>query len=201
MMVKGNDKGGAFERAMAKKLSLWITHGEDRTQLIRSKSSGGWGSNVGDEKWRQLADLAPNGKDGERFRKLFGVECKHRKDLTWWCLFTQKANPDTNITGFWEKLCAEVEESSIPQVPMLLVRFNYRPLLAGFPGTFVEGLPGVGSILSLSWGEDASSGEFMPPSGQGWEVSFVQVDELLNIPPEHVFEIAARYLTLTGGSP
>src|SRR3990172_2537168 len=79
-------KGSSFEREIARALSLWLTRGADQTQLIRSVLSGGWAGRA--KGFGQVGDLAPNGPIGERFRRLYAVECKHQRDISLWQLWT-----------------------------------------------------------------------------------------------------------------
>ncbi len=131
-MVQASHKGGAFERLMAKTLSLWMSDGKESKALVRSVLSGGWGM-AGSQGWRQAGDLAPNTPEGEEFRRLFVVECKHRKGIDFWHYFT--ASPGENIMGWWEKLIGECQEiqkenGTLYPYPLLLFRLNHRPIMA-----------------------------------------------------------------------
>jgi len=120
----GKTKGNRFENLFGRKLSLWLTGGKDSTQLISTRLSGGWK----DARWRQAGDLAPNGPAGERFRKLFMVECKHhKKDLLWTMFGTAKES----IPEWWHKLWKEAVQLNL--IPMLVCRQNNRPILIGLP--------------------------------------------------------------------
>jgi len=119
-----SEKGGAFERRCGRDLSLWLTGGADRSQLIRSQSSGGW-------KYRNVnhvGDLAPNGPAGEEFRSVFGVECKDREEFEWRHLWTS-ANPA--LCKWWLKHQGECAEHNL--APMLLLKRNREPLLVVLP--------------------------------------------------------------------
>lgn len=123
----GKAKGSAFEREVAKELSLWLTAGTDNKQLIRSVLSGGWNTGQSKEGWRQIGDLAPNGPEGERFRARYAVECKHRRDIDLYGIWTRA----DAIVEWWSKLqseCATVQPSPIP---LLVFRANSRPIMAG----------------------------------------------------------------------
>lgn len=119
----GKAKGSSFERATARELSLWLTDGADKAQLIRSVLSGGWQNNKND--WRQVGDLAPNGPVGEKFRKKYAVECKHHRSIDWWKLYTGKSE----ILMWWDKLNAECIPHNLQ--PMLIMKMNNRPALIG----------------------------------------------------------------------
>ncbi len=151
-MVQASHKGGAFERLMAKTLSLWMTEGKESKALMRSVLSGGWDM-AGTQGWRQAGDLAPNTPDGEEFRRLFVVECKHRKAIDFWHYFT--AIPGENIMGWWDKLIGECQEiqqenGTLYPYPLLLFRLNHRPIMAA---TIKEILhPSIPLVMTLNSG-------------------------------------------------
>jgi hypothetical protein len=120
----GSGKGGAFERKIAKRLSLWLTNGTDSSQLVRSVLSGGWGGN---KAARHSGDLAANGEAGERFRNRFVVECKHYKVIDLWDCLT--CAPGQNIVGWWTKLVKEADDND--RHPLLIYRTNFRPIMVG----------------------------------------------------------------------
>ena len=139
----GKAKGSAFERAVAKDLSLWLTGGNDGKQLIRSVLSGGWraGQAGSGEGWRQVGDLAPNGPVGEQFRQRFAVECKHRRDIDLYGLWTRQ----DAILEWWAKLKEEIatvaaQTNTTPVIPMLVFRANGRPIMCGVPSKTAEWL-------------------------------------------------------------
>lgn len=123
----GSRKGGAFERWVAQHLSLWLTSGASKTELIRSVSSGGWAAGrKGAEGWRNIGDLAPNGDVGERFRQRFAVECKHHREVELWQLWT--ADAADKLGNWWGKLLDEVELSKVEGLhPMLIFKANRVP--------------------------------------------------------------------------
>lgn len=119
---RGKGKGSAFERLVGKRLSLWLTDGESGTQLIRSVLSGGWSGRGS----RQAGDLAANGPAGERFRTLYAVECKHRKEISLYSFWTKSATSD-DLPGWWSKLTAEVDAAGLK--PLLVFRENGMPIM------------------------------------------------------------------------
>lgn len=122
----GKTKGNTFENRMGRALSFWLTLGQDGTQLISSRQSGGWRQ----RKKRQAGDLAPNGPYGERFREVFLVECKHRKTDLLWALITE-AHGKENLQGWWRKLLREAQQKHL--CPMLIWRQNRRPTMVLLP--------------------------------------------------------------------
>ena len=128
MKRKNPGKGGAFERQVAKTLSLWLTNGHDKKQLIRSVLSGGWQ----ERDWHQVGDLAPNGPEGAFFRERFALELKHRRDVQFWHFFTSEDKSNT-ILGWWLKLQEEIDDLTCEHfpTPMLIFRMNFRPIMLG----------------------------------------------------------------------
>lgn len=140
-MANSKRKGNAFEWDTCRRLSLWVTDGQDKTQLMPSRGSGGWeGKRHGDAPWRHVGDIAPNGPRGEAFRRRFAVECKHRKGIDLWHLWTQA--PGENIRGWWRKLREEIAEAETGEFdiyPMLVVRSQNRPVICVLPlGVFPQ---------------------------------------------------------------
>ncbi|KKN68905.1 hypothetical protein LCGC14_0446910 [marine sediment metagenome] len=144
---RGKSKGNRFENFIGRQLSKWLTYGEDAKQLIPTRLSGGWAAG---EEWRQAGDLAPNGPEGEKFRRRFIVECKHRKGDLLWELYTMK--PAQNIRGWWRKLEAEAAKLSNTFIPLLICRQNVRPVLAIMPTWLAEALwayrPTLGRLIT-----------------------------------------------------
>jgi len=125
----GKSKGNRFENLMAKHLSWWLTADEDSTQLIPTRLSGGW--RPGTEAtagWRQVGDLAPNGEQGDAFRQVCCVECKHSRVELLWKLFTAGSKSSgANILTWWDTLYKEASPHQL--VPLLLFRTNSRPVM------------------------------------------------------------------------
>ncbi len=123
-------KGNAFEWVCGRMLSKWLTLGKDQSQLVPSRGSGGWTRRT----VTHTGDLAAEGPNGEYFRSLFVVECKHWNQDLLWRLFTQA--PGKNIQGWWEKLYAEARGCG--EYPMLIVHQNNRPILIGLPLAYAQ---------------------------------------------------------------
>jgi hypothetical protein len=165
----GKSKGSAFERQIAKALSLWITGGKDSTQLIRSVLSGGWTRGQKSEGgFRHVGDLAPNGPAGEIFRRMFAVECKHNKKIDLYGLWTRSDDGST-LVGWWNKIVADSAEADV--APMLIFRSNCMPIMVGM----LTGQP----VSALSPREVATF---------GWlRLSIFPFDQLLKCPPDLYF--------------
>lgn len=120
--MKGKGKGNAFEWDTARKLSLWVTNGADKTQFIRSVMSGGHFA-LRQAAENQVGDLAPNGPSGEAFRKVFGIECKcYKTDPNWWHAFTYK---DWMVEGWWKKINEECFPHKL--TPLLIMQRSAHP--------------------------------------------------------------------------
>lgn len=147
----GSRKGGAFERWTGKQLSLWLTGGEDDTQLIRSALSGGWEQGKsGQASWRHLGDLCPNGQVADRFRQRFVVECKHQASVDLWDLWTvEKAK----LLKWWHQVCAEVMNAGVPGLqPMLIFRANRLPTMVVMSTTLLPvELHNVRRVATFGW--------------------------------------------------
>lgn len=124
----GKEKGNSFEWDIARKISLWLTGGEDKSQLIRSVMSGGHAglrSQFAKKAENQVGDLAPNGPQGEWFRNTFGIECKNYKaDPDWWHAITSEC---WIVEGWWKKINEECSPNNLQ--PLLIMKRNGRPVV------------------------------------------------------------------------
>lgn len=150
----GKSKGSAFERWVGAQLSLWLTGGTDKTQLIRSALSGGWAAGrSGDAPWRHVGDLAPNGPLGDLFRQQFGVECKFHKTLDLWGLWRADGG---QLIGWWDKIAKECAPTGL--TPLLICKGNHLPVmvlttLLTRTRRRPEGwlLPALDRVVEISW--------------------------------------------------
>lgn len=135
---KSKAKGNAFENKTARELSLWLTSGVDKRQLIRAVSSGGWvGRTDSDEGWRQVGDLAPNGDAGAEFRRHFAVETKHHKELDFWHLLQEASKTTADWLTWWEQIVEECRGPGECCVePLLVFTVNYKPVIVGMREAF-----------------------------------------------------------------
>lgn len=167
----GKRKGNAFENKTCRALSLWVTRGEDHTQFIPCRLSGGWK----DAGRRHAGDIAANGEHGENFRTTCVVECKHYKGDLLWGMLTK--HPDYSIVGFWAKL--SVEARNLDLVPLLVFRQNGRPVLVGMPprlATWVCEYP-----RRRGWTTNIPRLKFQ---NDDYEFDMVAMDALVTIDPE-----------------
>jgi hypothetical protein len=115
-------KGNYFEWEIARSLSLWLTEGVDKTQLVRSVQSGG-NIVLRNAAFNQVGDIAPNGPAGDIFRSHFGVECKnHGNDPDWWHSITNK---NWVVQIYWDKIVEECKPFGLS--PLLIFRRDCRP--------------------------------------------------------------------------
>lgn len=76
---RGKAKGGAFERLICKKLSLWWTDGEREDVFFRTSSSGGRAtqrSKQGKKTFGQYGDIQAADPIGQPLMDLCVIECK-----------------------------------------------------------------------------------------------------------------------------
>lgn len=134
----GKQKGNDFENLIAKTLSLWLSDGMDKRQLIRAVSSGGWvGRKDSPEGFRQIGDLAPNGALGQTFREHFAVECKHQKSMEFWQLLSGTTSAEW--LKWWPQIVTECRDPGrCSMEPLLIFRVNGRPIMCGMRSVLME---------------------------------------------------------------
>lgn len=123
-MIKGGGKrkGGAFERSICERLSLWITGGQKKDCLWRSAMSGGRAT-VSKGMVRQCGDVCAVAPEGHVLTDFYFIECKHVRDLNLWGIFRDTGN----LRKFW--LQAVAESSRYGKRPMLIAKQNNCPTL------------------------------------------------------------------------
>ena len=125
MAVKGHVKGGAFERKISKRLSLWVTGKPDDVIFWRTASSGGRATQSlksGIKQDSQVGDIGTIHPDGVWFQKHFIIECKSYKNLELVSFLFKKGGL---LKGFWEKLHKESE--TYKRIPLLIGKQNFIP--------------------------------------------------------------------------
>lgn len=136
---RGKAKGGAFEREICKKLSLWITYNKVDDCLWRSSLSGGRAT-VAHRKGvvvRQDGDICAVAPEGHAITDLLFVECKHVKRL-------QLGEFLVKGTGlldlFWTKCKEQAKRSN--KIPVIIAKQNQWPILwvMKYPGHHLGGL-------------------------------------------------------------
>lgn len=129
-MSHPNKKGGGFERKTAKRLSLWISHGERDDLLWRTAMSGGRATLQGKKGLRSKAqegDLGAIDPLGNRFTRKFMVECKFYKDLD---IDAFVLTGRGNLAKFWRKHMRQA--MAVEKSPILIARQNGKPTMMIF---------------------------------------------------------------------
>lgn len=119
-------KGSAFERAICKQLSLWLTQGKREDVLWRSAMSGGRAT-VAHRKGkdvRQCGDLCAVGPEGHAFCAQFFVEIKHVKKLALDQFLIKGTGP---LANYWRIVLREAKKHA--RHPMLIARQNGWPII------------------------------------------------------------------------
>lgn len=121
------EKGGKFERLICKRLSLWVTAGENDSIFWRTPSSGGRATvqaKAGGVNVMQSGDICAVDPLGYPFVTEYFIELKHRKDLGWSRGMICQTG---EIWNFWLKACREAERHG--KKPLLIARQNLYPIV------------------------------------------------------------------------
>jgi hypothetical protein len=151
----GNPKGGAFERDVCKRLSLWVTDGASADAFARSAMSGGKATvqlKRGKVNVMQSGDICAVDPRGYRFVETNFVEVKHYKDLGIARGFVCETG---KLANFWRK--AVREAAKYDKCPLLVARQNLYPTLVIiearyegiFKGDVLIELPRWGALVYL----------------------------------------------------
>ena len=140
----GSRKGGAFERRMAKRLSLWWTGGERDDVIWRTQISGGRATVRGRKGKRtegQYGDLTYTDPCAKPLFDLFVIECKHGYGK--WSVLDLVDNPDdakyTILEGWIERLEENAKAADVDYGIILAQRTRRLPV-AVVDLTFVSDL-------------------------------------------------------------
>ncbi|MFH1741088.1 MAG: hypothetical protein ABIH23_18970, partial [bacterium] len=151
---RSDSKGAAFERAVCRRLSLWISRGESKNLFWRSSLSGGRATTLrrkGENLNVHAGDIAAIDSAGERFIKTFFVECKAYKTLR----FDSLVYPVKGVIGtMWNKCVRQADGYN--KLPLMIVKENGKPWLLiadGGPinmcGLVMASFPGRGMYVYL----------------------------------------------------
>jgi len=120
-------KGGAFERNVAKRLSLWYTHNERDDVFFRSASSGGRATQrfkKGQQTANSAGDLSYIDSVGEPFLKCVAVELKAGyKTATLSKLFSAK---QAELLGFFNQASASATQAGVNGW-MVVHKIDFQP--------------------------------------------------------------------------
>jgi hypothetical protein len=122
---RGKGKGSAFEREVAKKLSLWISNGQRTDLFWRSASSGAMFTSAKGGFSSQAGDIAAIDEMGIPFLSKWVIECKRYKKIG---LESFLYGQPSLLSNFWEKhmnLATQLNKQ-----PMLIFKEDRRPTYA-----------------------------------------------------------------------
>lgn len=126
--MNAKKKGGAFERKVAKALSLWVSNNKNDDLLWRSATSGGKATVArrkdGKKVKTQMGDLiaVDRHREANILISKFFIECKHVKNLRLDALVYGLPASGQTIIPFWHKLIDESKKYG--KQPMLIARQN-----------------------------------------------------------------------------
>lgn len=187
-------KGGSFERELAKKLSLWLSRGEDDSWLWRTSNSGGRATvrgRKGKGTKGHCGDLGACCREAEPFLQLVTIEAKRGynrcgsiADLLDRNEKVSRGKPHAYELWFAQAEAARRRAGS--RYWMLVVRRDQKVDAAFVPGDLGSALIGLGLT------EDNSKPHlcfYIPPrkkGGEGINVCGFRLDEFLGLDPGRV---------------
>lgn len=117
---QGKQKGGAYEREVAAKISFWLSNGERKDLLCRTVGSGAqWTA----AKQGHAADLrAQDGPLAFEFCSKYAIECKHWKNINMLLLMRRRGD----LFEALQKVKREVIDTKKRSF-WLVVRQNHQP--------------------------------------------------------------------------
>ena len=143
---RGKAKGGSYERATAKKLSLWLSHGANDSLLWRSAGSG---SRATQSKRKEVVavqggDLSAVHPDAHKFISVFYVECKNYKEFLLDQLLGQHKG---KFLPLWNKCVEEAKQAN--KTPLLIGKQSRGQELVFTNGIGFEKLSAASMDLQL----------------------------------------------------
>ena len=124
-------KGQAFERLISRRLSLWLSGGDNANLLWRSSQSGGRATTLrksGTDLSVHAGDLSAIDPAGFDFTNTFFVECKCYKQLRLELLLYEVRG---ELGHIWQKCCSQAADNK--KLPLLICRENRKATLVCFP--------------------------------------------------------------------
>jgi hypothetical protein len=140
-MIQGRSKqkGNAWENAVAKILSQWLTKGERLDVLERSPASGGKftaNKKAGKDYQSIAGDLIAVSDEGHKLIDRFVIEIKHRNEEGINIISLVFRTAEYGIIAFWKKLLKECKQTN--KLPMLIIKQNNKPVVIGLCKEGVE---------------------------------------------------------------
>ena len=147
----GKGKGGAFERDVCRKLSLWISGGERDDLLWRTAASGGRATFISRKSGgarlapAQAGDVTAIDLAGFPLASQVVIECKFYRHLQ---IAEGLVKGTGHLVQFWRRICGEA--STYGKQPMLVARQNMMPtlLIVRTDSILFAGMP---IVVSPSW--------------------------------------------------
>jgi len=137
----GKSKGSSYERNICKKLSLWLSDGDDDSGFWRTSNSGGRHTirlKKGKKTKNQDGDITSIYPEFDWFSNFYSIECKTYKDLNIWSLLINLKGD--NLKNFWKQTLKQADDSS--KYPMLIAKQNQKPdiiVLSALSKNLIEG--------------------------------------------------------------
>lgn len=134
----GARKGGAFEREICKRLSLFMSGKGEDDLFWRSSMSGGRATvkeKTGGRAKNQVGDISAISPAGHPLTDKFLIECKHYRELGFIPFFLREQRGA--LYGFWQEAVRKAKLNG--KMPMLIARQNGRSTVVLIRGG--EGLP------------------------------------------------------------
>ncbi len=119
-VVANRNKGLAYEREIAKSLSLWLSRGEAKDWFCRSQASGAMATREPGEWNSQAGDIAATGIQGAPLTETFLIECKRWKVFGLGSLIYRKSN----LMSVWYTAVKQSVQAT--KLPMLIAREDKR---------------------------------------------------------------------------
>ena len=114
----GKAKGSAYEREIAKKISLFLTEGKNPDTVWRSSNSGGKATVT--KSMIGCGDLQSISEESKKFFSIFSLELKNYKELN--LLDFQKENFILN--KWWEQASTDAKRAN--KIPLLIIRISRK---------------------------------------------------------------------------
>lgn len=127
--VNGSQKGASFEREISKRLSLWLSRGENPDLFWRSSGSGSRSTGrvkaTGKGIEFQASDIAAIHPEAMAFAKRYTIECKFYRDVAVHQLIYTADHG--LIATWWEQACRDA--NSVLRQPILIFKGNRTPAM------------------------------------------------------------------------
>jgi hypothetical protein len=148
----GKNKGSAFERAVCRKLSLWVTDGVRNDVFARNVTSGGQFTTARKkgEVCGQPGDIMARAEEGNALINNFLIECKHYHDLHFTTFFN-RIDGNNNLLQKFASRCAK-EATELNKSWLLITKQDRRQPLIIMPYCFVNYIDPLQYWVIL-WGE------------------------------------------------